>query len=446
MNLLKTPCAVAATVLLCLQAPAHGQAPASPVEQRMAELRTAYETVLGDQVGPAHAAAVRDLDANYLSALDRALAAETQAGRLDDALALRGERQRVESGFPLPADDSAAAPALQAIRRTYRTALASLEADLDQKAAPIKAQYDQALEAYQSELTRTGDLDGALAVRTVREALQAASAPAAPASPPPAAGTGAAGTASTPDRAGKENPFENSLGMRFVPVPGTKVLFCIHETRYRDYAAYAAEHRDADDAWRSQRTEGFTVTERGEEHPVWRVSWEDATAFCEWLSRKEGRTYRLPTDEEWSFAAGLGRKERRSSRDTPETLKGRVDDEFPWEGKWPPPPGSGNYSDQSRKAKAPYDGDPYLEDYDDGFPTTAPVMSYRPNPFGLYDLGGNVREWVEDRFNAAGQLRTTRDSCWRFQSRGALLLSNRDGREPDYRNHVNGFRVVLALE
>jgi hypothetical protein len=109
-------------------------------------------------------------------------------------------------------------------------------------------------------------------------------------------------------RASKSAPFTNSLGMKFVPVPGTEVLFCIHETRSRDYAAFMADRNrgysmsgdDAED-WRTGEVKqvpvGRGVGERAEQsnHPVASVSWLDAVAFCDWLSKKEGKTYRLPT-------------------------------------------------------------------------------------------------------------------------------------------------------
>jgi formylglycine-generating enzyme required for sulfatase activity len=86
--------------------------------------------------------------------------------------------------------------------------------------------------------------------------------------------------------------------MKFVPVPGTKGHFCIHETRYKDYAAFVAETPGVDGAWKSQSSDGYTATDRADEHPVWKVSWDDAQGFCAWLSKKEGRAYRLPTDKE----------------------------------------------------------------------------------------------------------------------------------------------------
>ncbi|HRQ87926.1 MAG TPA: bifunctional serine/threonine-protein kinase/formylglycine-generating enzyme family protein [Bacteroidia bacterium] len=251
-----------------------------------------------------------------------------------------------------------------------------------------------------------------------------------------------------PKAATKDSPFLNSLGMKFVPVPGTDVLFCIHETRRKDYAAYAEENPGIDNQWKTQTQtiDGWTIAERAEDHPATRVSWEDAQAFCEWIGRKEGRTYRLPTDEEWSFAVGLAAKETRSPGDTPQSLSQKVTDEYPWGKAWPPPPGGGNYSDRSRLEKAPSSREDarYLEGYDDGFPTTAPVMSFAPNTFGLYDVGGNVREWLGDWYNAAQELRVLRGGSWLSGTEGSLRSSYRSSDPPTARYHDYGFRLILV--
>ena len=143
----------------------------------------------------------------------------------------------------------------------------------------------------------------------------AAIAATAPATPPPAPVTKATVT--------------NTLGMKFVSVPGTDVLFCIHETRYKDYAAYAAETQGSDGTWQDQRADRYTLTDRPEDHPVVKVSWEDAQKFCEWLSEKEGKTYRLPTDREWSHAVGIGPDEKWTKDGTPATVTQSKTD-FPW--------------------------------------------------------------------------------------------------------------------
>jgi formylglycine-generating enzyme required for sulfatase activity/serine/threonine protein kinase len=246
-----------------------------------------------------------------------------------------------------------------------------------------------------------------------------------------------------PMAAFKDTPFINTLGMKFVPVPPTKVLFCIHEARWQDYAAYAAETPGINGGWKNQSHDGRALAERIEEHPVTQVSWEDAQAFCAWLSKKEGKTYRLPTDREWSYAVGIGQDEKWDKGTTPATVN-KSQTYFPWGDQWPPPKGSGNYSDDSRKAKAPNAAAQYLENYDDGFPTTAPVMSYKPNNLGLYDMGGNVWEWCEDWFDAAQKDRVLRGGCWSNYARNILLSSLRGHDPPGPRNNYSGFRIVLA--
>ena len=236
----------------------------------------------------------------------------------------------------------------------------------------------------------------------------------------------------------------NTLGMKFLPVKGTAVMFCIHEVRYSDYAAYAAETPGVDGSWKDQTCDGYALTENKENHPVMKVSWDDAQKFCAWLSKKEGKTYRLPTDQEWSYAVGIGRDEKWKKDTTPATVtKSQTD--YPWGDKWPPPKGSGNYSDDSRKAKAPNATAQYLEEYDDGFPTTSPVMSFKPNKLGLYDLEGNVREWVEDWWDNAKADRVLRGGCWDYNDRASLLSSHRTHPQPGLRYINDGFRVVVVV-
>ncbi len=124
-----------------------------------------------------------------------------------------------------------------------------------------------------------------------------------------------------------KNTYTNSLGMKFLPVPGTKVLFCIHETRQGDYAAYAVEVTDLNDHWRRNRGP-FE-----DDHPVSFINLQEAQRFCAWLSRKEGKTYRLPTDREWSLAAIMDEK----APLTHETLQaGPLNPtHYPWNGHFP---------------------------------------------------------------------------------------------------------------
>ena len=121
---------------------------------------------------------------------------------------------------------------------------------------------------------------------------------------------------------------------------------------------------------RSCRKASFEQTD---EHPVINVSWNDAVAFCAWLSKKEGKTYRLPTEAEWEYACRAGTMTRYSSGDDPETLAT-----------------VGNRADAS-SAKMEWG-----IKASDGYEFTAPVGKFKPNAFGLYDMHGNARQWCAD--------------------------------------------------
>ena len=107
------------------------------------------------------------------------------------------------------------------------------------------------------------------------------------------------------------------------------------------------------------------------------VSWNDAVAFCKWLSRKEGKTYRLPTEAEWEYACRAGTTTRYYSGDDPETLA-KV----------------GNVADAAVKAKFP--DWKFTIKANDGYVFTAPVGKFKPNAFGLYDMHGNAWQWCAD--------------------------------------------------
>lgn len=182
--------------------------------------------------------------------------------------------------------------------------------------------------------------------------------------------------------------FENSLGMKFVVVPGTKVLFCIWETRVQDYKAFVEA---TDFKWESPSFD------QGPTHPAVEVSWDDAKLFCTWLTKTERKTgrlqpgqyYRLPTDAEWSFAVGIGGRE---SGSTPKEKDGAIKDVYPWGSQWPPPEGAGNFADMTAKLK---NRDmKVIDGYDDDFANTSPVGSFKANPLGIYDLSGNVWDGV----------------------------------------------------
>jgi formylglycine-generating enzyme required for sulfatase activity len=220
--------------------------------------------------------------------------------------------------------------------------------------------------------------------------------------------------------------WENSLGQKFVPVPGTDVLFSIWETREQDYAAFASA---TGRAWQNANA--------GSTHPAVNVSWDDAMAFCAWLTEKERRerwlapnqSYRLPTDAEWSMAVGL-----REGDGTPQTKSGAIKGEYPWGSQWPPPHGAGNYGPGQNV---------------DSYERTAPVGSFPANSYGIHDLGGNVMEWCEDLYDNDKD-RVRRGASYQFSNDNVYPLSSYRmpmrggggrGKESD-----TGFRVVVAVE
>ncbi len=248
-----------------------------------------------------------------------------------------------------------------------------------------------------------------------------------------------------PMAATKDVPWSNSLGMAFVPVPKTKVLFCIWETRVKDFDVFARasgyhatngmhprrsdSSNDRGDTWKSP---GFT---QGEAHPVVNVSWGDAQAFCRWLTERERKAgmigasdqYRLPTDAEWSRAVGIGDLE---GNGTPKEKNGKIKGAYPWGKQWPPPAGAGNYAQPMNV---------------DDFKNTTPAGSFKPNQLGIYDLGGNVWEWCEDYFDGQSGWRVLRGASWHNGGPDYLLSSCRNCNIPDYRVNRCGFRVVLVV-
>jgi serine/threonine protein kinase/formylglycine-generating enzyme required for sulfatase activity len=266
--------------------------------------------------------------------------------------------------------------------------------------------------------------------------------------------------------ASKKSPFVNSLHMEFVPAGTRGVLFCRTDTRVRDFRQYAEETKlqqdggiyglkiktsmddshslewglDAAGSWERP---GFSQTD---DDPVVGVSWDEARDFCEWLSVKEGRRYRLPTDEEWSAAVGNGI--------------------YPWGNAWPPGNGSGNYADLSFLNSLPgKDWKNELGNYYDSYPRTSPAGKFKPNVWGLFDMGGNVWQWCEDKYRASMNnaeilekypslrnekasdgtpYRVVRGGAWDIDDPIFLRSTFRNIVRPTTRGDAFGFRCVLV--
>lgn len=184
------------------------------------------------------------------------------------------------------------------------------------------------------------------------------------------------------------------------------------------YTAYLSWEKSSSRYW--DRI-GFSQTDS---NPVGCVSWNDANEYVSWKSKATGDRYRLPTEAEWEYAARSGGKKE----------------------KW-----SGTSSESSLGDYAWYEG------ISGG--KTHPVGQKRPNGLGLYDMSGNVLEWVSDRYDeryyydssrdnpqgpSSGQLRVLRGGSWYFNPMHART-SNRQLIDPAISYTYFGFRFVKTI-
>lgn len=240
-----------------------------------------------------------------------------------------------------------------------------------------------------------------------------------------------------------EDEWTNHIGMKFVPAGG--ILAAIYETRIQDYEKYWATLGDPDRYFE-------TDFDQGQNHPVVNVRIDHARAFCEWLTEVEreqeriqpNHVYRLPTDEEWSRLAGLTTEVGSS----PEARDGKIRGVYPWGESWPPPAGAGNFGDAAAKGARAVKYQ--ITGYNDGFARTAPVGAFRPNEHGLYDIAGNVWEYVNDDYSArqgGGPYPVVmRGGSWQDYRKENLETAHRNVSTPDRSHPLWGFRVVLAPE
>ena len=190
---------------------------------------------------------------------------------------------------------------------------------------------------------------------------------------------------------------------------------------------------------------------QSETSPVVNVSWNDAVAFCNWLSDKEAKHYRLPTEAEWESACRGGTSTRHYSGDDPRDVYrlANLDDKTTYEFHGP---AYGIRTDgviTKELVPSPFGRD--------GFAFTAPAGRFRPNPLGFYDMLGNVWEWCADWYAAdyyrhapeddpqgpeTGDERVVRGGSWtgdEFDCR----CSRRRSQPPKFRNCLVGFRVLM---
>jgi sulfatase modifying factor 1 len=177
---------------------------------------------------------------------------------------------------------------------------------------------------------------------------------------------------------------------------------------------------------------------QGVDHPVVCVNWRDATAFCDWLSAKEGGTYRLPTEAEWEYACRAGKSTA-----------------YPWGNNADGGKGWANCSDQT--ASGLFTLFPAFN-WSDEYTYTSPVAAFRPNAWGLYDMIGNALQWCGDWFAEypsgpvenpqgppEGKERVLRGGSFIYGPRHCRCAF-RGRNSPDFQNFYVGFRVLMENE
>jgi formylglycine-generating enzyme required for sulfatase activity len=197
----------------------------------------------------------------------------------------------------------------------------------------------------------------------------------------------------------------------------------VAETNYEPFREKTELESDPDESglWsRSERTWDSPGIEQADGHPAVMVSWEDANAFCQWLSAREGKTYRLPTEAEWEYACRAGTDTPFYCGPTVRALK---------ENCWC------QYSREDNSS-------------------TQPVGSFKPNAWGLFDMHGNVQEWTSDAFSELeaatepnelyrGDGRAIRGGSWRTRPNQCRSANRMSGNKDQGYDDV-GFRIVRA--
>jgi len=183
---------------------------------------------------------------------------------------------------------------------------------------------------------------------------------------------------------------------------------------------------------------GKEYVREGDSYPAVFVSWNDAAEFCRRLSEEEGRRYRLPTEGEWEYACRAGTKTGFSFGDD----KGDDEDDD----KNDDPNRLRNYAWFEKNA------------WEEGEKYAHIVAEKKPNPWGLYDIHGNVWEWCSDwhgdyptspmtdpKGPSRGKYRILRGGSWR-STRGFCRSADRFWNKPEFWGPYYGFRIVMDLK
>ena len=225
-----------------------------------------------------------------------------------------------------------------------------------------------------------------------------------------------------------------------------------YEVTNAQFRRFAPKHNSR---WYMEYDKKFSLND--DNQPAVMIHWKHTEWFCNWLNERIDNKFvaRLPSEAEWEYAARGG--------------DGRL---YPWGNEWPPPKGAGNFADATAQEKL---GKYWavVPKYNDGYHVTAPVGSFKPNPYGLYDMGGNAWEWCLDTWHRDYTSAPVDGSAWDpdFIFEKKRLMPMRGGGWHSFRQSVlrsayrgniyfkydavnkrsigydhTGFRVVLAVE
>ncbi|WP_176648526.1 SUMF1/EgtB/PvdO family nonheme iron enzyme [Duganella sp. SG902] len=226
----------------------------------------------------------------------------------------------------------------------------------------------------------------------------------------------------------QKNWLERELPQRWVGIEHSFAMgrYPVTVGQWRRFVKDTGWESQSDTDWRAP---GFAQTD---EHPVVGVSWMDAQLYLRWLSEKTGQVYRLPTEAEWEYACRAGTRTAFSFGDTISTEQANYDGHY-------------TYNGGQRGA--------YVQG-------TTKVGAYQPNPWGLFDMHGNVWEWTQDvvHDNYVGApvdgsaweeggdpvRRVLRGGSWLYNPR-YLRSAVRNGFSAVLANDIVGFRVARKL-
>jgi len=203
----------------------------------------------------------------------------------------------------------------------------------------------------------------------------------------------------------------------------------VAETGYKTDAEKGGYCWIWDGEWKKKRGANWRDPKfsQDENHPVVCVSWNDVVAFAEWLSKKSGYSFRLPTEAEWEYACRSGGKKVKygtSTGDLSHDLANYI------------------YTGNGGRDRWEY---------------TAPVGSFLPNELGIYDMSGNVWEWCRDWYDkdyyrkslrdnpkgpSTGSRRVYRGGSWACFQQFFLRCAHRGSYSPEFRSNFLGFRLL----